>query len=107
MTLYFSEEDAKMIQLYQWSVGAVSQEVAVLNAISVASDTDIEKPIIGRWKKVEGPYMTPEGTPLYVCEKCGCSQHLHGVEYSRRKVFCDQCGTVNFYPWEKLDLKGD
>lgn len=55
----------------------------------------------GKWKKLEGHYITPGGTPLYVCAQCGGSQHLHGVEFSRRKMVCDDCGCVNSYPWEK------
>ena len=27
--------------------------------------------------------------------------HLHGVEYSKRKIMCDVCGRVNIYPWEQ------
>ena len=49
---------------------------------------------IGRWEALRG-YVTPGGTPIYVCAKCGKSQHLYGVEYHRRKVFCEDCGTVN------------
>ena len=56
---------------------------------------------IGRWEKLHGGYATPGGTPIYVCATCGKSQHLYGVEYQRRKVFCEDCGTVNLYPWEK------
>lgn len=56
---------------------------------------------IGHWKEKKGSYMTPGGTPIYVCAKCGGSEHLHGVEYPRRKVFCEACGTVNLYPWER------
>ena len=56
---------------------------------------------IGRWEELHGGYVTPGGTPIYVCAKCGKSQHLYGVEYRLRKVFCENCGTVNLYPWEK------
>ena len=56
---------------------------------------------IGKWKELKGSYMTPGGTPIYICGQCGGSEHLHGVEYSRRKIFCDECGSVNIYPWEK------
>ena len=55
----------------------------------------------GKWKELEGGYVTPGGTPIYVCAACGGSEHLHGVEYPRRKMVCDQCGSVNSYPWEK------
>ena len=61
---------------------------------------------IGRWKKIKGNYATPGGTPLYECGACGGSQHLHGVEYSRRKVICDNCGRINIYPWEKAYEEG-
>ena len=57
-------------------------------------------PKIGRWVKVTGNFATPGGTPLFVCEKCGGDQHLYGVEFPRRKVFCSKCETVNLYPWE-------
>jgi len=55
---------------------------------------------IGKWVKDDSDGLTPGGTPLYVCGKCGGSAHLHGVEYSKRKVICDECGRVNIYPWE-------
>ena len=62
---------------------------------------------IGRWVKEEGDFLTPGGTPYFICEKCGESGHLFGVEYPRRKEFCDKCGTRNFYPfeWYKMSLK--
>ena len=53
----------------------------------------------GKWKELEGGYLTPGGTPIYVCGECGGSEHLHGVEYPRRKMVCDQCGSINSYPW--------
>lgn len=55
---------------------------------------------IGKWIKEEGDYVTPGGTPYYICEKCGKSGHLYGVEFPRRKERCDVCGSVNYYPWE-------
>ena len=70
------------------------------NFESITMDTIEEHPPIGRWKKLEGSYMSPGGTPAYVCANCGGSEHLHGVEFSRRKIFCDDCGMVNVYPWE-------
>ena len=57
---------------------------------------------LGRWTKKTGDFVTPGGTPVYVCAQCGGSEHLYGVEYPKRKVFCDQCGYINFYPWEQL-----
>ena len=57
-------------------------------------------PRIGRWKHVEGDFLTPGGTPYYVCGACGESGHLHGVEYPKRKVICDNCGRINIYPHE-------
>lgn len=60
----------------------------------------------GRWKKLEGNYMTPGGTPCYVCGKCGGSAHLYGVEFSKRKILCDGCGRVNIYPWETAFEQG-
>ena len=53
----------------------------------------------GKWEKISSG-MTPGGTPMFVCSKCGGSEHLHGVEYPRRKLVCDKCGCVNSYPWE-------
>ena len=55
---------------------------------------------LGRWKKMDGGGMTPGGTPMYACGKCGGSYHLHGAEYPKRKIICDECGRVNIYPWE-------
>lgn len=55
---------------------------------------------LGRWRELKGDFMTPGGTPCYVCGKCKGSDHLHGVEYPKRKLICDQCGRVNIYPGE-------
>lgn len=57
---------------------------------------------VGKWVEPEDhhDYVTPGGTPYYVCSLCGESGHLHGVEYPRRKLICDNCGAVNSYPWE-------
>lgn len=56
---------------------------------------------ISRWVKLIGDFTTPGGTPYFVCGRCGGSGHLYGVEYSKRKVMCDGCGSVNIYPWER------
>ena len=58
--------------------------------------------MINRWKQVPAG-MTPGGTPLYICPKCGKSEHLHGVEFPTRKVICEECGQINFYPWERIE----
>lgn len=50
--------------------------------------------------------MTPGGTPYFECGGCGGSGHLHGVEFLRRKIICDNCGRVNIYPWEKAYEEG-
>lgn len=55
---------------------------------------------IGKWKHVRGNFMTPAGTPYYECGSCGGSGHLHGVEFPKRKVICDNCGRINIYPYE-------
>ena len=57
---------------------------------------------IGRWKRKEGSYMTPGGTPIFVCAECGGTEHLHGAEFPYRKMYCEDCGSINAYPWEKL-----
>ena len=54
----------------------------------------------GKWKQVFC-YVIPEGTPVFACAACGGSEHLHGAEYPRRKMVCDNCGRINSYPWEK------
>ena len=57
--------------------------------------------LFGKWvKDKNGGYSPPGGTPIYACGRCGGSAHLFGVEYSRRKMICDECGRVNIYPWE-------
>lgn len=61
---------------------------------------------IGRWKKVQGSYLSPGGTPAYVCGACGQGAHLYGVEYPKRMVVCDGCGRVNIYPGEKAYEQG-
>lgn len=67
----------------------------------------LSRPIaIGRWVKVTGDFMTPGGTPYFVCGGCGGTGHLYGVEYTRRKVLCDVCGRVNVYPHERAHEEG-
>lgn len=61
--------------------------------------------VFGRWKQVHG-YATPGGTPVFVRDRCGGSKHLHGMEYPERKKVCDQCGSINIYPWEKIYDEG-
>ena len=56
---------------------------------------------IGRWVEEKGDFLTPGGTPYYICAKCGQNGHLHGCEYPRRKVFCETCETANLYPYER------
>lgn len=58
---------------------------------------------VGKWVEPEdsNDYVTPGGTPFYVCSFCGGTGHLHGVEYPRRKLICDNCGAVNSYPDEE------
>ncbi len=63
-------------------------------------------PEIGRWKEAKNKYLTPGGTPLFVCGKCGQTDHLYGSEYMKRKVICDCCGRINIYPWEKAFEEG-
>lgn len=62
--------------------------------------------VIGRWVKVTGNFLTPGGTPYFVCGGCGGTGHLYGVEYTRRKVLCDVCGRVNIYPHERAHEEG-
>lgn len=69
--------------------------------IAEAPEVEVPSHMIGKWKEKQGIYMSPGGTPAYICGSCGGSEHLHGVEFPRRKVICDNCGRVNIYPWEK------
>ena len=61
---------------------------------------------LGKWVELNGAYLTPGGTPCYVCGSCGGSAHLHGAEYPRKKMICDNCGRVNIYPWERAYEEG-
>ena len=53
----------------------------------------------GKWKRISSG-MTPGGTPMYACAECGGTEHLYGAEYPQRYVICEQCGSINTYPWE-------
>lgn len=55
----------------------------------------------GKWQKLSGDWITPGGEPVYVCGKCGGSEHLYGIEFRKRKMVCDECGSINSYPWEE------
>ena len=77
------------------------------SAIEEISELEDTLPKIGRWIEAReyrddgDNYVTPGGTPYYVCAACGGSGHLHGCEYPERRMFCKKCGTVNIYPWER------
>ena len=53
----------------------------------------------GKWKRIPAG-MTPGGTPMYACAECGGTEHLYGTEYPQRYVICEQCGSINTYPYE-------
>ena len=74
----------------------------VSECYNVVDSAPPQKPHIGRWKRKEGSYMTPGGTPIFVCAECGGTEHLHGAEFPYRKMYCEDCGSINAYPWEKL-----
>lgn len=59
-----------------------------------------KKPLFGKWIDVPSG-LTPGGTPVYACGHCGGTEHLYGVEFPKRKMVCDRCGSINSYPWEK------
>ena len=61
---------------------------------------------IGKWKQVKIGYASPGGTPIFACGACGGSEHLHGAEYPKKKVLCDNCGRINIYPWERAHEQG-
>ena len=89
-------------QIQAWAVDLNHPQYLVReDAIYILESLKAGRPKIGRWVKTHGG-ITPGGTPVYVCGNCGGSEHLHGVEYRKRKVFCDKCGQVNVYPWEEI-----
>ena len=51
------------------------------------------------WVKVPG-YYTPGGDPVWICPKCGGSEHVNGIETVNKKKVCEQCGQRNYYPHE-------
>ena len=61
----------------------------------------INKPNFGEWERVYG-LVTPGGTPVFRCPMCHKSDHLHGAEYPKRKMYCESCGSITYYPWEKI-----
>lgn len=74
--------------------------------IEEAEEVKVQNRMIGRWKEVPGPYVSPGGTPVFMCGNCGESEHLYGAEHPSRKVICDNCGRANIYPWEKAHEQG-
>ena len=73
--------------------------------VSVGDIIKLLTPRFGKW--IEGPGgMTPGGTPYFVCDNCCGGGHLHGVEYPRRMMRCEQCGSINSYPWETIYDEG-
>lgn len=77
-------------------------EQQIYDVVKHSPTADVIPVVFGKWKKLDVDYMTPGGTPFYVCAQCGGSEHLHGVEFPRRKMICDNCCCINSYPWEKI-----
>jgi hypothetical protein len=77
------------------------------NALPRASDHSEMRTYrkLGRWKQIHD-VVTPGGTPYFECALCGGSGHLHGEEFPKRKMICDNCGNANIYPWEKAYEEG-
>lgn len=74
------------------------------DAITLVDEFGDNHPLgFGRWKKELGG-ASPGGTPAYVCGSCGGSEHLYGAEYPKKRLICKQCGSINVYPWEKVEL---
>lgn len=98
--------------IYKCSPFYISRELAVKmwnnrdgkRQIDKAPTVSAQEKIVsfGRWKKLPGG-MSPGGTPSYVCDRCGGTEHLYGVEYPEKKLQCKVCGQINVYPWEKVD----
>jgi hypothetical protein len=96
-------EFERFIQEYCRDIGCTSYDIEVLKGAFAL----LAQPVtISRWVKLTGDFTTPGGTPYFVCGRCGGSGHLYGVEYSKRKVLCDGCGSVNIYPWERAHEEG-
>lgn len=93
--------DADMLKCYQFK-NPISHK-ALCNLIDRQPTVNR---MIGRWKEVPGPYVSPGGTPVFMWGNCGGSEHLYGAEYQNRKVICDNCGRINIYPWEKAHEEG-
>jgi len=76
----------------------------ILELIDKAPTIPAQENIVGfgRWKKLPGG-MSPGGTPSYVCDSCGGTEHLYGAEYPAKKLMCKECGRINVYPWERID----
>ena len=54
----------------------------------------------GKWVKAQG-YITLGGDPVYKCSECGMSEHIYGIEHPNPMKICENCGSRNFYPWQK------
>ena len=94
-----------MPEMY-WTEGRRIPAMDVISAYDMAIEA-LRAPVrIGRWVEVHGDFVTPGGTPLYKCGKCGGTEHLLGVEYPKPKIICDVCGRVNVYPWVTPHEKG-
>lgn len=93
----YVDKDALLTELYDRD--AITQRVGKL--IEQFPNADVREIKFGKWVKDTGNYITPGGDPIFVCGCCGGSSHLYGVEFRRRKMICDECGSINSYPWEK------
>ena len=75
------------------------KKIARENRLNLLKKKSSQK--LGKWQKLLSGGFTPGGTPVYVCGNCGGSEHLYGIEYRKRKMKCEECGSINSYPWEE------
>ena len=47
---------------------------------------------IGKWVKLSSAYLTPGGTPVYVCGKCGGGDHCMGLNTLSGRSFAITAG---------------
>ena len=75
------------------------------DAITAVDDFGDNHPItFGHWRQEHG-YATAGGDPVFVCGSCGGSLHVYGVEHPKKRIVCSECGAINIYPWEKVELE--
>ena len=97
-SLSFCENELDLGAYRTGCIAAIQDDIGNIKHIPTADVAEVRH---GEWETVHG-VLTPGGDPLKRCPYCKSreSEHLDGIEYPSRWMFCPICGA-------KMDGKGE